>query len=130
MANKNPNTSGLKPFQKGVSGNPNGRPPKSFDSLSKSARQYLQETFGTQIIQAIGDGLTSKNEKLRVRTALDLLAYISPKPKATGPEKSSGYELTDEDKQVAHQLLKQIRDRLKVQEDNFGPNEDRGKDST
>lgn len=28
MANKNPNTSGLKPFAKGKSGNPNGRPKK------------------------------------------------------------------------------------------------------
>ena len=35
MANKNPNTSGLKPFKKGVSGNINGRPKVSDMDLGK-----------------------------------------------------------------------------------------------
>jgi hypothetical protein len=35
MANKNPNTSGLKPFKKGETGNKNGRPKESEMDLNK-----------------------------------------------------------------------------------------------
>jgi len=35
MANKKPNTSGLKPFKKGTTGNPNGRPKESEMNLTQ-----------------------------------------------------------------------------------------------
>ena len=88
MSNPNPNKSGLRaPWRKGESGNPHGRCKSGFDSLSKSSRQQLRDSFGRQIFQALNDGLESENEKVRVMTALSLLDHITPRIKPTDDEK-------------------------------------------
>jgi len=47
MANKKPNTKGLKPFKKGESGNPKGKP------KGVSVTQYLRELMDEEIDMAI-----------------------------------------------------------------------------
>jgi len=56
--------------------------------------------------------LTSENKKVRVATALDLLSYISPKPKATDADKPTEFELTEEDRQIVRDLFKKTMEGL------------------
>lgn len=45
MANRNPNKSGLRPFPKGVSGNPGGRPAGARDRVTKAFLDALADDF-------------------------------------------------------------------------------------
>ncbi len=64
MANKNPNTAGLKPFPKGVSGNPGGRPKKRpitdeyFAISQKSIPDKLRKKFEKKWQMDLEKGIT------------------------------------------------------------------------
>lgn len=75
------NTSGLKPFKKGESGNPNGRPPKLPDLDILMAEVLGEEKDGKTAAQAILAALRAKAAKGDIRAAEVLLnrGYGVPK---------------------------------------------------
>jgi len=70
--NKNPNISNLKPFKKGQSGNPNGRP-KLPDLSEAIAKVLAEEKDGMTALDAILAALRAKAAKGDVRAAQELL---------------------------------------------------------
>ena len=83
MANKNPNKENLKPFKKGESGNPNGRP-KKLPELDKLLADVLgEEKDGITAGEAILKALRAKASKGDVRAAEVLLDRAYGKAKQT-----------------------------------------------
>lgn len=83
MSNKKPNMDGLKPFQKGESGNPNGRP-KKIPELDKLLADILgEEKDGITAAQAILMALRKKATSGDIRAAEVLLDRTYGKPKQT-----------------------------------------------
>jgi hypothetical protein len=70
--NPNPDTSNLKPFKKGQSGNPNGRP-KLPDLKEAMAKLLAEEKDGKTALDAILAALRAKAAKGDVRAAQELL---------------------------------------------------------
>jgi hypothetical protein len=83
VANKNPNKENLKPFKKGESGNPNGRP-KKLPELDKLLADVLgEEKDGITAGEAILKALRAKASKGDVRAAEVLLDRAYGKAKQT-----------------------------------------------
>jgi hypothetical protein len=81
--NKNPNKENLKPFKKGESGNPNGRP-KKLPELDKLLADVLgEEKDGITAGEAILKALRAKASKGDVRAAEVLLDRAYGKAKQT-----------------------------------------------
>jgi hypothetical protein len=83
--NKNPNKENLKPFKKGESGNPNGRPKKIPELNVLLADVLGEEKDGIEAAKAILMALRQKATKGDVRAAEVLLnrAYGLPTQKST-----------------------------------------------
>lgn len=97
--NKKPKLENLKPFKKGESGNPNGRPPK-LPELDKLMAEILgEEKDGKTAAQAILAALRAKAAKGDIRAAEVLLnrGYGLPKQKV-------------ENEQVGETVIRIIRD--------------------
>jgi hypothetical protein len=82
------------PFEKGVSGNPNGRPKGSIDRSSQLLKECIKKFLLNQfeIIKKDFDQLLPKD---RVRLYIDLLAYTVPKVQSV--EFESGFERLSDD---------------------------------
>ena len=82
------------PFEKGVSGNPNGRPKGSIDRSSQLLKECIKKFLLNQfeIIKKDFDQLSPKD---RVRLYIDLLAYTVPKVQSV--EFESGFESLPDD---------------------------------
>lgn len=81
MANKNPNRANLKPFKKGQSGNPKGRPPK-LPKLDELLADVLgEEKDGLTAAEAILKALRAKAAKGDIRAAEVLLERAYGKAK-------------------------------------------------
>ncbi len=90
MANDNPNTEGLRPFKKGESGNPNGRP-KKLPELDKLLADVLgEEKDGTTAAEAILKALRAKATKGDIRAAEVLLERAYGKAKQSMDVTSNG----------------------------------------
>lgn len=70
MANPNPDQSNLKPFKKGKSGNPNGRPPKLVSTLIQELKDAGHERVGATQITETYELLTSLSEE-EIRTLVN-----------------------------------------------------------
>ncbi len=66
---------GLKPFPKGVSGNPSGRPKKNRD-LERTAESYVDDA-----VKVLAEALKDKDAKTRIMAANSLLDRARGKPK-------------------------------------------------
>ena len=66
---------GLRPFPKGVSGNPSGRPKKNRD-LERTAESYVSEA-----VKVLADALKDDDAKVRIAAANALLDRARGKPK-------------------------------------------------
>jgi hypothetical protein len=81
--NKNPKQENLKPFKKGESGNPNGRP-KKLPQLDELLSNILgEEKDGITAAEAILKALRAKATKGDIRAAEVLLDRAYGKPKQT-----------------------------------------------
>jgi hypothetical protein len=80
--NPNPNTENLKPFKKGQSGNPKGRP-KLPDLSAAIAKVLSEEKDGLTALDAILAALRAKAAKGDVRAAQELLDRGFGKAKQT-----------------------------------------------
>ena len=82
------------PFEKGVSGNPNGRPKGSIDRSSQLLKECIKMFLLNQfeIIKKDFDQLLPKD---RVRLYIDLLAYTVPKVQSV--EFENGFERLPDD---------------------------------
>ena len=70
--NPQPNTDNLKPYKKGQTGNPNGRP-KLPDLKDAMAKVLAEEKDGMNALEAILKALRAKASKGDVRAAQELL---------------------------------------------------------
>jgi hypothetical protein len=81
--NKNPKQENLKPFKKGESGNPNGRP-KKLPQLNELLAEILgEDKDGITAAEAILKALRAKAAKGDIRAAEVLLDRAYGKPKQT-----------------------------------------------
>lgn len=80
------NIKNLKPYQKGTSGNPSGRPP--VDDIRKTIRETFSEPYKTTetTLQAIIHQMVKLALKGNVRATELLLSYAYGKPKGETPE--------------------------------------------
>jgi len=80
------NTNNLKPYQKGTSGNPSGRPP--VDDIRKSIRKTFAEPHKSteSTLEAIIHQMVKLALKGNVRATELLLSYAYGKPKGETPE--------------------------------------------
>jgi len=80
------NTKNLKPYQKGTSGNPSGRPP--VDDIRKTIRETFSEPYKTTetTLQAIIEKMVQLALNGNIRASELLLSYAYGKPKGETPE--------------------------------------------
>jgi len=91
--NKNPNTENLRPFKKGQSGNPNGRP-KLPDLREAMAKVLAEEKDGMSALEAILKALRVKATKGDVRAAQELLDRGFGKAKQSVDVTTNGESIT------------------------------------
>lgn len=67
-------------FQKGQSGNPNGRPKGSENKVSSTVKEKIEQLLEGYPIEKMQEDLNSlKNPKDRLNIALSLMEFITPK---------------------------------------------------
>ena len=91
--NPNPNTDNLKPFKKGQSGNPKGRP-KLPDLSQAIAKVLAEEKDGMIALEAILKALRAKAVKGDVRAAQELLDRGFGKSKQSIDHTTDGEKIT------------------------------------
>lgn len=103
------------PFEKGISGNPNGRPKGSIDRSSQLLKECIKKFLLNQfdIIKSDFDQLSPKD---RVKLYIDLLAYTVPKVQSV--EFENGFECLPDDQ------LDYIIENLKKPKNEKGINEE------
>jgi hypothetical protein len=93
--NRNPDISNLKPFKKGQSGNPKGRP--KMPNIKKALAKVLsEEKDGMQAVEAVLKALRAKAVKGDVRAAQELFdrAYGKAKQIAEIDHTTNGKDIT------------------------------------
>lgn len=103
------------PFEKGVSGNPNGRPKGSIDRSSQLLKECIKMFLLNQfeIIKKDFDQLLPKD---RVRLYIDLLAYTVPKVQSV--EFENGFErLPDDQLDYIIENLKKTKNEKAINQD-------------
>jgi hypothetical protein len=90
-----PNTDNLKPFKKGKSGNPEGRPP-----IVKELRAFLQDKLsepdpqkaGQTNLEVLAERLFQMGQKGNLKAIELLFSHAFGRPKEIGGERSEGSE--------------------------------------
>jgi len=103
------------PFEKGISGNPLGRPKGSIDRSSQLLKECIKK-FLLNEFEKIKKDFNQLSPKDRVRLYIDLLAYTVPKVQSV--EFESGFESLSDDQ------LDYIIENLKNPKNEKGINEE------
>jgi hypothetical protein len=103
------------PFEKGVSGNPMGRPKGSIDRSSQQLKDCIKK-FLLNEFEIIKKDFNQLSPKDRVRLYIDLLAYTVPKVQSV--EFENGFESLSDDQ------LDYIIENLKKPKNEKGVNEE------
>lgn len=108
MANEN----NLRPFQKGQSGNPNGRPKGAFNKTTQQVREWIADFLDRHTDQIEQDFLEA-DYKTRLYFYEALLKYILPRTPVLEPDKQGSRPL-----QVVVTSTQAANDLLKLGEEN------------